>query len=159
MTGTHRDKALFPRGLVVKTWPLLPGQGDNRTGPEASARRPQEAAISLPLFCRNCRALRAYSASSPLSSPGSTGRSSSHRPSIARDHRGYWIPAFAGMTGERAAPNFSPTRHATPLPRRTFASGSWSFLSLILRRAEGPSRRTEGGGAPKSANLWLRVHR
>jgi hypothetical protein len=40
-------------------------------------------------------------------------------------------------------------RHANSLPRRACASGSCSFLSLILRRAEGPSRRTGGWRAER----------
>ena len=68
----------------------------------------------------------------PLSSPGLTGRSSNHHPQFTRDRRGYWIPAFAGMTGEsRAAQNFSPplsARHkrdarSARRPRPTAVSG------------------------------------
>ena len=32
--------------------------------------------------------------------PGLTGQSSNHCPRFACDYRGYWIPAFAGMTRE-----------------------------------------------------------
>jgi hypothetical protein len=59
-----------------------------------------------------------------LSLPGLTGQSINHHRQFARDHKGYWIPAFAGMTmvwpvAELAA--FSG-----------FVDNSWCFAGLAL---------------------------
>jgi hypothetical protein len=58
---------------------------------------PKRNASSLDVLLCAIRSFRPSSSSSGL-----TRRSSSHRPRVDRDHRGYWIPACAGMTTKHA---------------------------------------------------------
>ena len=93
---------------------------------------PKRNASSLDVLLCAIRSFRPSSSSSGL-----TRRSSSHRPRVDRDHRGYWIPACAGMTTKQACVLLTAAR-----------------IRVRLMLFPVPPR---GDGAPKNPNLWLRT--